>query len=201
MGYSRPVLTASTALLVVLLGAEPAGVAPDRAAAIALDQKAAQEEVAKKYGGKKPSELSNAERAQMVRDQAAAEQKVLDKHGVDAKTWARQQMAQSPQQAAAQKQREEQLAEKRKAEAEAAAKPAEKEITVQRGFSDANPVTLEEQATDGVAVEQGLPPDVAAEQAEASGFGADFAPPPDAAGKAAPSGKSKGKGGKGSRRR
>lgn len=195
---------ASAAFLVVLLGADL--VPPDQAAAIALDQKAAQAEVQKKYGDKKPSELSNAERAQMIRDQAAAEQKVLDKYGVDPKTWARQQMERSPQQAAAQKAREQALADQREKDAAAKAKAeaGSHEIEVQRGFSDANPVTMEEKQSEGVAVEEGLPSDAAADQAEAAGDSSyDVGSTADVAEKPAPpkAGKGKSKGGKGGRKR
>lgn len=193
---------ASAALVVLLLGADP--VPPDQAAAIALDQKAAQAEVQKKYGNKPASELTNAERAQMIRDQAAAEQKVLEKHGVDAKTWAREQMERSPQQAAAAKAREQALADQRQKEAEAKAKAGDQEVQVQRGFSDANPVTLEEKKADGVSVEEGLPSDAAADQAEATGdSSADLAGAPDVSEKPAPAKASKGKakGGKGGRKR
>lgn len=207
-------MLATTALVVVLLGADPAsrfgaasanGVPADQAAAIALDQKAAQAEVQKKYGNKKPSELSNDERSQMIREQAAAEQKVLDKYGVDAKTWARQQMAQSPQEAAAQKAREQALADQRQKDAEAKAKEqaGDQEIQVQRGFSDGNPVTMEEKKVDGVSVEEGLPSDAAADQAEAAGDGPMDMSASDMNDKPAPSkaGKGKSKGGKGGRKR
>jgi hypothetical protein len=43
------------------------------------------------------------------------------------------------------------------------------QVHVQRGFSDSNPVTLEELPSDGVVVEQGLPPEAVADEAEAAG--------------------------------
>jgi hypothetical protein len=196
-------MIATPALVVVLLGADPASrfgaasanrVPADQAAAIALDQKAAQAEVQKKYGNKKPSELSNEERSQMIREQAAAEQRVLDKYGVDAKAWALQQMAQSPQEAAAQKAREQALADQRQKDAEAKAKAqaGDQEIQIQRGFSDGNPVTLEEKKVDGVPVEEGLPPDAVADQAEAAGDGTMNMSASDMNDKPAPSKASKG---------
>lgn len=202
--HSLGVNFASATLVVLLLGADP--LPPDQAAAIALDQKAAQAEVQKKYGNKPASELTNAERAQMIRDQAAAEQKVLEKHGVDAKTWAREQMERSPQQAADAKAREQALADQRQKDAEAKARAAagDQEVQVQRGFSDANPVTMEEKKGDGVSVEEGLPSDAAADQAEAAGdSSADLAAAPDVSEKPAPAKASKGKakGGKGGRKR
>jgi hypothetical protein len=182
------------ALVVVLLGADP--IPPDQAAAIALDQKAAQAEVQKKYGDKKPSELSNSERTQLIRDQAAAERKVLEKYGVDPKAWARQQMAQSPQQAAAQKTSEQQLAEQRAKQGEAAAqaKAEPQEIPVQRGFSDANPVTMEEKPSNGIPVEQGLPTEAANDQAEAAQDGRRGDAFGDKPSKGSRGGKAKGKG-------
>jgi len=171
----------SFTLVALLLGADPTArfggspadpIPPDEAAAIALDTREAQDEVAKKYGNKKPSELSNDERSQMIKDQAAAEKKVLDKHGVSPSTWARQQMAQSPKEAAAQKERVKALEDKRKADAEAAEKEKEKPekpIEVQRGISDSNPVTLEENPSAGPVVEEGLPAEAASDQAEAAG--------------------------------
>jgi hypothetical protein len=179
------VSTALAAALATLLHADL--VPPDQAAAIGLDQKAAQAEVAKKYDNKKPSELSGAERAQMTRDLAAAEQRVLEKHGVDAKTWARQQMQRSPREAAAQGAREQALADQRKKDGEARAKAeaSPQEVQIQRGFSDANPVTLEEKKTDGVVIEHGIPADAAADQAAASGQAAEepAAPAPAAKGR------------------
>jgi hypothetical protein len=173
-------MPAAFTLVVVLLGADPVArfggspsdpIPADEAAAIALDTKEAQAEVAKKYGDKKPNELSNAERSQMIRDQADAEKKVLEKHGVDAHTWARQQMAKSPKEVAAQKDLEKQLAEKREADAKAAKDKDKgpKEITVQRGISDANPVTMEEAESAGPTVEQGLPAEATDDQAAAAG--------------------------------
>ncbi|MEW5742018.1 MAG: hypothetical protein AB1938_24095 [Myxococcota bacterium] len=209
----------SSVLLAMLLSAEPYTRTPgspvsepipvEQAAAIALDQRDAQAEVAKKYGNKKPSELTNEERAAMIRDQAAAEQKVLDKHGVDRSTWARQQMAKSPKEVAAQKEAEKKLDQKRQDEAKAKAEKdqaGEKEVEVQRGFSDANPVTMEEKPGEGVAVEQGLPSEAAADQAEAAGqdqpsdgSGAEAGDKPAKGGKAGKAGAAKPKGGKGKR--
>lgn len=200
-------MPATFTLVLVLLGADPMArfggspsdpIPAEEAAAISLDTKEAQAEVAKKYGDKKPNELSNAERSQMIKDQAAAENKVLEKHGVDAHTWARQQMAKSPKEVAAQKDLEKQLAEKREADAKAAAKDKDKgpkEISVQRGISDANPVTMEEAESAGPTVEQGLPAEAADDQSAAAGQEAAADAPADAPAKpAAKPSKGKGKG-------
>ena len=94
------------------------------------------------------------------------------------------------------------LEEKEKAEdkRKADAANAPKEVTVQRGVSEDNPVTLDEKANEGgnVPVEKGLPPE-AQKEIEAAGGGA--APSPEAMFKAATEETKPAKSGKGSRRR
>jgi hypothetical protein len=68
---------------------------PDEVAKIQFDQEKANADIDKKYGNKKPSELSNDERREMMKEKAAAERDVLDKHGVSAKDYARTQAKQS----------------------------------------------------------------------------------------------------------
>ncbi|MFZ5443435.1 MAG: hypothetical protein ACOZQL_25735 [Myxococcota bacterium] len=193
-------------LCLALVADEPMPV--EKSAAITREQEKAQAEVSAKYGNKKSSELSQDERRQMIREQIEADKKVLDKYGVSAKDWARESIRKDRDQYASQKQAEKALAEKEKAQAEAAKKdPGAKEIQVQKGFSDENPVTVDEKAgEDGkVAVEQGLPPganedqDAASEQdrLEKSGPASDDAPK---AAKPSGGGKS-GKGSKGGKRR
>lgn len=155
------------ALLLAAVADEP--LAPERAAAIEREQQKAQAGVTAKYGNKKPSELSQDERRQMIRDQADADRKVLEKNGVDAKTWARAQLKQDRARYAEGQQAQKALAAKEQAEAEQAKQAADPgEVVVQRGFSEEVPVTLEENATGEVSVEQGLPPEVAEEQALAT---------------------------------
>ncbi len=60
---------------------------PEQLGQIEHEQNKAAAEIDKKYGNKKPSELSQDERRQMIREKAAAEQSVLDKHGVDKKDY------------------------------------------------------------------------------------------------------------------
>lgn len=60
---------------------------PEKLGQIEHEQNKAAAEVEKKYGNKKPSELSQDERRQMIKDKAAAEQAVLDKNGVDKKDY------------------------------------------------------------------------------------------------------------------
>lgn len=147
-------------------------VTPAKAAEIQRAQTKAQAEVSAKYGNKKSSELSPDERRQMVRDQQAADKAVLDKAGVDAKTWARESVKMDRAgYAATQKEvKDQNEAEKKAAEAaKSGKKDGPTEVSVQRGFNDEEPVTLEEKENDGqVSVEKSLPPEVAAEQAAAS---------------------------------
>ncbi|HEY0883192.1 MAG TPA: hypothetical protein VGD87_16770, partial [Archangium sp.] len=75
-------MSLSLVIVTIILSADE--VAPDKAAAIELEQQKAQSEVSAKYGNKKLSELSQDERRQMVRDSVEADKKVLEKNGVDA---------------------------------------------------------------------------------------------------------------------
>jgi hypothetical protein len=68
---------------------------PEDVAKIQFEQQKANADIDKKYGNKKPSELSNDERREMMKEKAAAERDVLDKHGVSAKDFARTQAKQS----------------------------------------------------------------------------------------------------------
>lgn len=133
----------------------------ERAATIEREQARETAAVSAKYGNKKSTELSRDERAQMIREQAAAEQKVLDKHGVSPKDWARAQMNRSREQAEQVRQANKALEAKEKAAERAAAEKAggPKEIVIQRGISEENPVTLEENENATPIVEQGLPKD------------------------------------------
>ncbi len=157
-------------LCLALVADEP--LSAEQTAIIGHEQKQAQAEVHAKYGNKKSSELSADERRQMVKDQAAAEKQVLEKNGVSAKQWARESLQKDRAEFAQQKDLEKKLVEKDKQAAAAAQKKDEsgKPVEVQRGFSEENPVTLDEKpAEEGkVAVEKQLPPDVGADQAAAS---------------------------------
>ncbi len=155
-------------ILVLALGADP--IPPEKAAQIEFDERKAQAEVTARYGNKQLSELSQEERRQLTKDRAAAEAKVLDKHGVDAKQWARESIKRDRGEYAEGQARVKELIAKEKAEAEAAekAKQAPTEVQVQKGFSDENPVTLEERPGEGPSVEKGLPGEVTADQAAAA---------------------------------
>jgi hypothetical protein len=180
-------------LCLALVADEP--MAPEKAAAIEHAQVKAQAEVDAKYGNKKATELSPDERKQRAKDLAAADKAVLDKNGVDPKQWARESLRKDRDQYAQGKQLRKDLEEKEKA-ADAKAKAeanAPKEIVVQRGVSEENPVTLDEKANaDGqIPVEKGLPPEALQEQAELSSMEGGGAPPsiPEAAKPAAKAGK------------
>lgn len=185
-------------LCLALAADEP--IAPEKSAVIEREQQKAQAEVNAKYGNKKPTELSREEQAQRAKDLADADKGVLDKNGVDPKQWARESLKKDRDAYAQGKQRVKELEEKEKA-AEAKKKAdaeAPKEIEVQRGVSEENPVTLDEKPNaDGtVAVEKGLPPEAAQ---ELQGLQGDGASTPDEAKPAAkPAAKPSGKG---SRRR
>ena len=82
----RPLLLAS--MLAALL-AHAEDMPPEKRAALAHDQQKASDAVDKKYGNKKPSELSADERKSMMKEKAGAQREVLEKAGVDPKEFAR----------------------------------------------------------------------------------------------------------------
>ncbi len=178
-------MTFSFALLVVALHAAPR-IDSDTAAAIELEQREAELAVDAKYGHKKPSDLTSAERLAKIRDLREADQAVLDKHGVNTKDWARAAATKTRAEAADQKQAVSALDQTRH---DAAAKPKNEEpheVAIQRGISDDNPVLLEDHDGSPI-IEKGLPPDVVADQAEAQA--ADATLPKDKAGPSAPAAK------------
>lgn len=132
---------------------------PEQLASIRRAEKAAMDKVNAAHGNKKSSELSAAERRQMIREQQEAVQKVMEEAGVSPKDYARQSARMGPKQneqvAAAEKELEakEKAAKARKPEQ--AKEPGE--IQIQEGFSEENPVMLEEQEGAPPIVEHGLP--------------------------------------------
>lgn len=74
---------------------------PDQVAKLKREQKASAQAVEKKYGNKKPSELSAEERKALAKEKAAAEREVLEKAGVDPKAFARQEAGMSRSERAA----------------------------------------------------------------------------------------------------
>jgi hypothetical protein len=169
-----------------------AGLTPPEIAAIERDQARAQAEVEKRYGDRKPGELSPEERRAKAQEEAQAQRRVLEQHGVEPHEWALAQARQTRQQRAEVKEAAQALAEKEQAEAERAAKPGGDPgpVQVQRGISDANPVVLETAEGAPVVVEHGLPAEatsdqeLAAEQDRLEGVA-----PSSEAGKPAPAGK------------
>ena len=133
---------------------------PEQLASIRRAEKAAVDKVNAAHGNKKSSELSAAERRQMIREQQEAAQKVMDEHGVSPKDYARQSARMGPKQneqvAAAEKELEAKEKAAKAGKPEQAKEPGE--IQVQEGFSEENPVMLEEQEGAPPIVEHGLPP-------------------------------------------
>ena len=159
------------ALCLTLVADEP--ISPEKSAKIEQAEQKARAEVTAKYGNRKPTDMSSEERKSLDKDLADASKQALEKNGVDPKAWARESMKRDRSDYAKTKELVKELNEKDKAQADAAKKAAAepKEIEIQRGSSDANPVVLDEKPNeDGtVQVEQGLPPDAARDFAEANG--------------------------------
>ncbi|MBL8957976.1 MAG: hypothetical protein JNK82_44795 [Myxococcaceae bacterium] len=162
------------ALALLALGADDLN--PEKAAKVQKDRDTAMADIAKKYGNKKSTELSQDERREMIREQRAAENAVLEKNNVDPKEFARYEAKMSLSDRTATNNARALLDQKEveaKKAAEQKAQPGNGEIPIQRGFSDSNPVTLEENNNSGggIVVEKGLPPDAQNDQAEAAGMG------------------------------
>jgi hypothetical protein len=163
------------ALLLLALGADDLN--PEKAAKVQKDRDTAMADIAKKYGNKKSTELSQDDRREMIREQRAAENAVLEKNNVDPKEFARYEAKMSLSDRSATNNARALLDQKEveaKKAAEQKAQQGNGEIPIQRGFSDNNPVTLEEKTNAGgapVVVEKGLPPDAQNDQAEAAGMG------------------------------
>ncbi|MCY1079716.1 hypothetical protein [Archangium lansingense] len=133
---------------------------PEQLARIRRDEKAAVDKVNAAHGNKKSSDLSAAERRQMIREQQEAVQKVMDEHGVSAKDYARQSARMGPKGNKEVAAAEKDLAAKEKAAAAGKSGRAKEpgEIQVQEGFSEENPVVLEDQeGATQVLVEHGIP--------------------------------------------
>ena len=143
---------------------------PEKSAKIEREKTKALDAVDKKYGNKKPSELSNDERREVIRDHATAEREVLEKNGTSAAAYTRYTGHMNREDRAATKAADAKLEEKEKraaAEKEKAAAAGPKEIPIQRGFNDSNPVVLEEKPGAAPVVEKGLPQDYKDDQTAA----------------------------------
>lgn len=152
----------------------------EQIARIRRDEQAALARVNEAHGNKKSSELSNAERKQIILEQRAASQKVMDAHGVSGKDYARQTARMSPTQNAEVAAAQKGLEAREKVPAGPGKSPDAEDISVQHGFNEDNPVTMEEQEGAPPSVEHGLPAD---EQAPAE---AEAAPTEAAPTEAAP---------------
>jgi len=167
-----------TAVVGLSLAARAQDLDPAKAAQIEHDQQKEYDKIDEKHGNKAPNEMSSDERRDIIRERAEAEQKVFDKQGVDRRDYTRYNNTLGRDGLAAKKAASEKLAQKD--EAEKKAKEAQKndpnaprdpkDIPIQRGFSDQNPVTLEEKkaGAGGIVVEHGLPPEAEADQAAAA---------------------------------
>jgi hypothetical protein len=130
---------------------------PEKLARIRRDEKAALEKVNAAHGGKKSSEMSTAERRQIIQEEQEALQGVLDKHGVSQKDYARQVARMGPKQNAQVDAAEKALeASKRSSESGGALSP--EEIPIERGWGKEQQVAQE--GTEGtlpIVEEHGLP--------------------------------------------
>jgi hypothetical protein len=136
----------SLVLAAPVLAAEDEGLTPEKVAAIQRDEAASQAKVNESFGNRKPSEMSNAERAQAIRDQQAGAAKVMEKHGVSAKEYAVYTARMTPddnQRVANESKRLEDKALAEKAAEEKKQREGDGEVHIQQGFSDADPVELE----------------------------------------------------------
>ncbi|AGC46440.1 hypothetical protein MYSTI_05153 [Myxococcus stipitatus DSM 14675] len=170
---SRPIsmLVAALWILPGVAGADDGGeLTPEKVEHIRRDEATALQKVDDEFGNRKSSEMSNEERGQAIRKTSAATAAVLEKHGVTAKEYERftARMGQEGnERAKAEGQRLDEQAKTAKAQhAAAAAKAAEeKEVSIQQGFDDENPVELESLDGDAPVVEIGIP----VEDSEATG--------------------------------
>ncbi len=162
-----------------------AELSPADLAAIQRDQQKATDAVAKQHGNKQPSEMTNEERAAAIHEEQAALQDVLEKHGVDAKEYARRMATLSLEERQQVEQAVKALEEKEKAEAAAKAcqeakgeecPPAEPEIS--RGLGDEDPVVVDEDPDEPTVENLAGAPDQGASTADSAP-----APAPPAKGK------------------
>ncbi|ATB34590.1 hypothetical protein [Melittangium boletus] len=111
--------------LAVPVTASAQNLSPEQLARIRLDEKEALKKIDDAHGGKKPSEMSSAERRQVIEEQRAAVQEVKEKHGVSEKDYARQTARMGPKQNAEVAAAEKELEAKQKAAAAAETRPEE----------------------------------------------------------------------------
>ena len=135
LGYDGPMRTLFVCVLLAGFGALAGDdLSAEKMGQLEHEQQKAAAAIDKKYGNRKPSEMSNDERREMIREKSAAEQQVLDKNGVDKKDYVRAQahMNKEGRETASQTQKSLQ-----KKDEEAAAKKdtgGQKEIVVEHGI-------------------------------------------------------------------
>ena len=91
-----PLLSATW--LVLASAASAQNLSPQQLARIRLDEKEAMKKIDAAHGGRKSSEMSNAERRQVIQEQQDAIQAVREHHGVTEKDYARQTARMGPKQ-------------------------------------------------------------------------------------------------------
>lgn len=148
---------------------------PEKVAKIERDTEKALEKVDKKWGNKKPSELTSDERKQVIQERAAAEREVFEKNNVDAKAYTKYTSRQTKSERAATKEASARLEEQEKTDAAQAQKDKEtkqqggpKEIVIQRGGAGKDPIIMEEVEGAPPIVEKGLPQEAQDEQSDAN---------------------------------
>src|SRR5438046_2014912 len=111
-----------------------ADVDPDTVAKIDKEREKAFADISKSHGDKKPSEMDNDERKQVIQEQQAAQAAILEKNGTDAKEYGRYSAKMNQDQREQAKRTRESMDAKEKADKDAASKP--KEIVVEKGLPE-----------------------------------------------------------------
>lgn len=119
---------------------------PEKRAKLQRDQQKASEAVEKKYGNKKPFELSAEERRSLLKEKQAAEREVLEKAGVDPKQYARSESKMSREEKADTDAASKNLEAKEASDQEAAKKQSKKEIVIEKNGQGAGGSEVNEAA-------------------------------------------------------
>jgi hypothetical protein len=133
-------------LLLVASLAAAAELSPAQKAKIQREQQKELEALDKKYGNRKPSELSNAERRALAQEQSEAEKKVLERNGVSQKEWALSSLRMGRGEKAEMDAAGKALAAQEEAQKKKSAQgaPGAPEVKIQRGFGNDKPAVLED---------------------------------------------------------
>lgn len=129
----------------------------EQLAKIRREQAAAEKKVDAAHGNKKPSEMSNDERRQVIEEKRAANEAVMQKNGVSDKDYARQTARMGPEgnKAVDAAEARQEAAEKAAREAAAKKQAEPQEVTIQQGISDKNPVEVMADPNAGPVIEHG----------------------------------------------